>query len=356
MKKHRLYIIIYIYVLLLVLGLSGRGVAQNHANRAYTFMNATHSARTAALGGKLIANADNDISTILYNPAAINTQTHHTLALSFVDLGTGIKSENVSYGQNWENLGNFAATIQFVNYGSFDGYDQDGISTGTFHANDLALVLGWGRQLDSSFSIGANFKPIYSQLEHYSSFGIAVDVSTIYKDESKRLVLAAALCNVGTMLTTYTSNTRDYLPFDLQLSMSKSLSHLPLRYYITLHHLYKWNLRYDQDTDPDIETDAFTGKRKTDSQFIQGLDNALRHVIIGGELTFGKRFSLRASYNHYQAKELRSSYKGGMVGFAWGAALYLAKFDINYSRSVLHLAKTLNFITISTNLNSFGKK
>ena len=51
-----------------------------------------------------------------------------------------------------------------------------GIITGDFKAAEYAFSLIYSRQIDSSFNIGVNFKPILSQLEKYTSFGFAFDI------------------------------------------------------------------------------------------------------------------------------------------------------------------------------------
>ena len=68
--------------------------------------------------------------------------------------------------------------MTYVNYGTFDGYDENGISTGEFSGNEAAFSVGYATQIGySDFYIGANLKLISSKLEQYNSFGIAADLA-----------------------------------------------------------------------------------------------------------------------------------------------------------------------------------
>ena len=51
----------------------------------YQFLNLMSSPRQAALGGKTITNIDYDVSQGLYNPATINPEMDHQLALNFAN-------------------------------------------------------------------------------------------------------------------------------------------------------------------------------------------------------------------------------------------------------------------------------
>jgi len=92
-----------------------------------------------------------------------------------------------------KKIGMFDASMQFINYGKFVNTDETGQEYGNFSGGDYALNIGWGRPLDSVFSIGANFKTIYSGLQEYSSFGIAVDVAGSYFNSKRQLGLTSLL-------------------------------------------------------------------------------------------------------------------------------------------------------------------
>jgi len=45
---------------------------------------------------------------------------------------------------NFEKVGCFVGSLQFINYGKFTGADPAGNLTGDFYASEYALNIGWG--------------------------------------------------------------------------------------------------------------------------------------------------------------------------------------------------------------------
>ena len=74
---------------------------------------------------------------------------------------------NQDYAKDFKKAGTFSAGIRYLDYGTFLETDEGGNELGSFTAAEYAFVLGWGKQIDSSFSVGANLKPIYSKLYIY---------------------------------------------------------------------------------------------------------------------------------------------------------------------------------------------
>ena len=69
----------------------------------------------------------------------------------------------------------------------------------------------------------------------------------------------------------------------------------------------------------------------------------------------GKGLVLRGSYNYKRRQEMQIPDKLGMIGFAWGIGLKISKFQINYARSTFHVVGSPNFISISTDFDSFRR-
>jgi hypothetical protein len=323
--------------------------AQTGGDNTYEFLNLTPSARIAALGGNFLAVKDNDISLSLANPSLITPGMHNQLALSFQDQYADISQGFVMYGRSFGNVGNFVASLQYIDYGNFTATDPTGLELGTFSAGEYAMNIGWGRDLDSLFSIGANLKGIYSSFESYSSSGMAVDVAGTYNNEEHRFTVSFIARNIGMQLKTYRPGDRENLPFELQLGLSKRLEHLPLRFNLLLTHLEKWDLTYD---DPlSVQTDPLTGKARKKNGLSEFGDKLMRHIVIGAELQPMRFLSLRVGYNYQRRQEMKVESNISTVGFSWGVGLRVSKFSINYARSTQHLAAALNYITISTNLD-----
>lgn len=332
------------------------GLAQIGGDHTYGFLNLSNSARTAAMGGNSYARMDNDLSLAVSNPSLITSAMHNNLAFSFVDYSSDINYGFVSYGRSFKKAGNFVGSVQYINYGDFTRADATGEKQGEFTLGEYAVTVGWGRQLDSNFYIGANFKNIFSNFDEFSSYGMAVDVAGTYFNPKNNLTASLLFKNLGRQITSYTSGVNEPLPFEIQLGLSKKLSHVPITYSVLLTHLNKWDLAYENPNDPDNQLDPLTGEIKADNQFEDAADEAMRHIVLGAEFSPGKNFSFRLGYNYKRRQEMKVESKRGLVGFSWGLGLRIKKFNFSYSRAAFHQASSLNYITVSTNLSEFVRK
>ncbi|NTW33897.1 MAG: type IX secretion system protein PorQ, partial [Bacteroidetes bacterium] len=289
-------------------------------------------------------------------PSLLTTKMNNEIALSFVDYFSDINYGFVSYSRNFKKYGMFDASMQFINYGKFTNADATGETYGTFTAGEYALNIGWGRQLDSLFSIGANLKNIYSNLGDYHSYGIAVDVAGTYSNSKKQLTATFLALNIGRQLAYYTQGNNEPLPFELQIGVSKKLSHTPFRLSLVVRHLEKWDLTYTDPADIKPTVDPLTGEALPEKKFSKFLDKGMRHVVIGGEFLPTKNFTIRLGFNYERRKELLVESKSGTVGFSWGFGFKIKKFNFSYARAAYHLAGSPNNITISTNLSQYYSK
>ncbi len=320
-------------------------------DNTYEFLNLISSPRIAAMGGDFLTIQDNDITIAPFNPSLINSGLDNSLGVNFVDFYTDINYGSPAYSKTFEKTGSFLGTVQYINYGNFTGADITGQETGSFNASETAVGLGWGRQLDSLFSIGSTLKFIYSGFESYSSYGLAVDVAGSYTSRDRSFVASLIAKNIGRQLKAYEGGNIQPLPFELQIGLSKRLKHLPFRYSVLFNHLEKWDLRYDDPANQNI--DPISGQKIEDPKLERFFDNFMRHIVLGGELLIGKNLSLRAGYNYQRRQELKISDKTSTVGFSWGIGFRISKFHFNYARSTWHLAGSPNYISVSTRLSDF---
>ena len=326
--------------LLLVAGLQLK--AQIGGKYIYNFLNFSYSSRMMGLGGNLISVHDNDPMLMLANPSSISERHHNSLALDFTDYFTNSLAVSAAYSYTFPKAGSFAFGIYGLNYGSFRGADENGIETGNFSAGDYALVVGWGRELSPNFSVGANLKTIFSFYESYYSIGLAVDVAGSYYNEKKKLSLTLLAKNIGVQLKAYSSGEREMMPFDLQFALSQRLQHIPIRYHITLHSLYRWNMSYYGLDNPFIQTDAITGDPQYPSKAAQFADNFFRHFVFGLEIEPIKYFSLQLAYNHNVHQEMKVISRRSMAGFSYGIQLNIKGVRVGFSRQHYAVGATPN--------------
>jgi hypothetical protein len=282
---------------------------------------------------------------------------HNNVAFNFVNYFNGLNYGSIMYSRTFNKAGSFVGTFQFIDYGRFTRADETGTTYGEFSASEYALNIGWGRQLTPLFSIGANGKLIYSHLDLYNSFGIAVDVAGSYISKNQLFTASLLAKNIGIQVVGYHAGQREPLPFELQAGISQRFKHIPLRFSILYNHIERWNLRYDDPNDPSNQKDPLTGETETKSGFSKFADNFMRHLVFGGEFVIAKTFSIRIGYNYQRRQELQIYGKTGLSGFTYGFGLRIKMFDFGYTRAT-YMAGPINpnYITLSANLGAFTKK
>lgn len=342
------------WVFLLLFGLcSFVSEAQVTGGRfAMEFLRLPNSPHISALGGINVANPEPDIAFALQNPSLMRPGLHNQLGLSYNSYYAGIHIMNLNYGYHAEPIKtSFAFGIQYLDYGSFQHTDNIGNQYGAFKASDYAITLGASRQYKERWRYGAALKWAHSSLFDKKASAILADVGIAYTDTARLITVGAVAKNMGFMLRRYNPDGRaEPLPFDLQLGISKRFKHLPLRLMATVHHLYEWDIRYNNPAD--IEAGNLLGTPDTSaadkSYFV---DKIFRHLNFAAELTLGKRLALTVGYSHLRRSELSLKEKPALAGFSMGASLYLNKVQVHYARSYFHVAGPYNEIGLNFAMN-----
>lgn len=343
------------FVMILLCLLTGTVFAQVGGKYIYNFLTFNNSSRVAGLGGGLISVYDDDPTLLLNNPSLIGQRHHTSLEFNAVDYFSNASYGSALYSHTFKKAGSFAFGMQFVNYGKFVETDEYGIENGYFHAGDYAATVAWGRQLDSSFSIGADLKLIYSAYESYQSFGLAVDVAGTYVNHKKRLALSLMVKNIGSPIVNYVPGQFEKLPFDIQIAFSQRFNFLPVRYHISLHHLYRWNMAYVGENDPLMQYDAMTDKPIYPSKAAQFFDNFFRHLNFAIEIIPAKFLSFQLAYNHNRRQEMHIPQKRTLAGFSYGFTINIKSIRFGFSRAHYATGATPNFFNFSLNINELSK-
>ncbi|MFC2114871.1 type IX secretion system protein PorQ [Bacteroidota bacterium] len=330
--------------------------AQLGGSSTYAFLNLTHSARVASLGGKVVSISDNDLNLPFHNPATLNKGMSNNLVLNYVNYFSDINFGYVSYARSFEEYGDFAMGLNYINYGKFVGADPVGNITGEFRAAEYCFNMIYSRSLDSLFRIGINIKPVYSVLETYNSFGLLADIGLTYTNREGLFSAGLVLRNTGFQVKPYHPGHREPVPFEILLGLSQKLRHAPFRFSIVAHNMQKLDLSYTDPAKSTNDFDPITGEPIPENKWEKLADNFMRHIIFGVEFTPLENFYLRAGYNYQRRQELKISTRTAMVGFSWGFGLRISKFHLSYGRASYHLAGASNHFSLSTNISSFGQK
>ena len=194
--------------------------------------------------------------------------------------------------------------------------------TDEFGAGEVAFILGYANQLDENFYYGANAKFIYSGIEKYSSSAIGFDFGLHYAVPGQQLNVGFAVLNVGTQLSSYIS-TKEDLPLDFVIGISKRLEYLPLRLSLDFHKLNE-------------ERDDFLQKFKA--------------FTVGAEFTLSKTLRLRFGYDNEKRSELKIGSFAGIAGFNVGLGAVISNYRFDYGFSSMGAIGELHRISVSTTL------
>ena len=327
--RKNLYIVLFSFLIL-------DSGAQTGGDNVYEFLNLTHSGLISSLGGSNVSLKTDNLNLAYHNPALLTSAMDQSLALNYINYFAGINFGMAMYSRSFQGIGNFAAGLTYLNYGSFTEADASGIITGTFHASEYAFSMIYSREIDSLFSAGINLKPVLSHLENYTSFGFALDLGSSYHSRSGLFSAGIAIKNLGLQVTTYAGEKRQKLPFEIQAGISQKLAHAPFRFSLTLRHIEKFDLTYLYgDT-------ASTGNKQSAGFF----ENMMRHAIVGMEILPHKNFYLSAGYNYQRRKELQTESRISAVGFTWGFGINTSFMNIEFGRAMYHLAGSSNHFSL----------
>jgi hypothetical protein len=315
------------------------------------FLRLSNSPRVTALGGINVANTAQDISFALQNPSLIRPGLHNQLGLNYNAFYSGISLANLQYAYHAPKIAtSFALGVQYLNYGSLSQTDVLGNDLGDFKANEYAITLGASREYGTRWRYGAALKWANSKLYDKAASALLADVGVHYYDTANLLNIGIVAKNMGFMARKYNkTNPAEPLPFDLQIGVAKKFKHLPLTLMATVHHLYEWDIRYNNPAD--IQNSVVLGSDSTTKTKSYFADKLFRHFIFGAEINLGKRLDVSVGYNHLHRGELAIKDKTGMAGFSFGAAINLNKFRVQYARSYYHIAGAMNEFGLIMTLN-----
>lgn len=328
-----------------------QGVGGIHA---FEYLRMSNSPHVSALGGIAPANPEQDVSLALQNPSLYRPGLHNQLSVNYNIYYADIGVANLQYAYHVPKLNTtFGLAIQNVGYGKFQAADIYGTSLGEVRANDLSVNLSASRLYREHWRYGATLKYAHSVLADRSSSALLADVGVTYFDTTKKIYIGIVAKNMGVTLKKYNpQNGPEPLPFDLNIGITKEFQNIPLKVFVVAHHLYRWDIRYDNPADK--KNNIFQNDSVVDTKSYFG-DKLFRHLTLGGELTLGKRLGITVAYNHLRRAELSTNEQKGLAGFSFGAGLYLNKLQVHFARSYLATAGAYNEFGLNFSLDKLFK-
>lgn len=333
-----------VFVIFFFLSISSFGqVAGKHV---YSFLNLAQGPRQSALGGKVITLYDYDVTSVLLNPATLNTEMHNQLSLNYNSYISDVNYGTAAYALQLNRWGDMLHIgVSYVDYGSFDGYDEMGSPTESFSGSDIAASVAYSYRIPrSNIYIGASAKFISSKLEQYNSFGVAMDLGAIYRAKTSSLRISLVARNIGTQLRAY-HETYESLPFEVLLGVSYALENLPLRWHFTLDNMQQWRIGV---ANPNRANTGLEGEEVQER--LTFIDQAMRHMILGIELFPEQIINLRLGYNFRRGEELRIDGQRAFAGLNAGFSIRLNAFRVSYAYAKYSAAASSNYFGINIDL------
>lgn len=156
------------------------------------------SARLAAMGNAGVAMYD-EVAAAYYNAGAIGHQNGYSAQFShstwLADISYNYAAASLQAGE----VGNIFISVTSLSSGEIDVRTvEQPLGTGErYTVSNLALGLGFGRQISDRFSVGVQLNYIQETIWHSSLSTFALNVGTVYRLSENGLRLGASISNFG---------------------------------------------------------------------------------------------------------------------------------------------------------------
>ncbi len=289
----------------------------------FDFLRLEPSAEAAALGGTLLNASSSQSSSILYNPALMNREAGNSLSVSWLNHLSDLQSGTVTYARDVGKLGMAGVGVRFFHWGKIDQADTNGERIGTLAASNVALSVGLSRPWNSRFRYGASLHLAYTSIAQFNALAITMDAGLVYHVPDQGFTASIGATNIGRSLSSL-GQSRDAMPLDLRMTVSKRLRYIPVLIGFTAY-----NLQYIHE--------------------VTTANEGFQHAILSLEFQAIPAFDLRLGYNH-RKRGLKSDRRLDMAGITVGFGVQIRRFELDYSFSSWSFAGLHQF-TITTKLN-----
>ena len=317
----------------------------------WEFLSASTSAYTGSIGVENVSSHNREIDMALRNPALMTEETHNTASLSYQNYLAGSSWATAAYSRAIDDKNSWGAAIVFAPYGKMTETDIYGNEIDEFSATDFMAEGLYSRLLAENFRVGLGFKLIFSSIAEEKSFGFGFDVGANYFNKDKDISLGFAVRNIGAQLATYTDtpDSRDRLPWNMQLGFTKGLEHAPFKFSVTYTDINRWDLSYTKYNEVDKNT--LDGEDLDATQEIKWGDMLMRHFVFSVEFVPRDEFSLVVGYNCRRGREYQLADSRSGAGFSFGLNLNIKNVYVGAAYSIYGKAANVFGATVGYKIN-----
>lgn len=329
--RHKLYIVLF--------SLLSLSVWAQNGNEVFNFLRYPTSTRANALGGNTVALIERDPSLIFHNPGLLGGEMDGMVNLNYMNYISDINVGSALFTKAFKERGAWGIGATYISYGNFKEALPESTIIGDFSANDISLNGFFSYDLSERWRGGLSLKFLYSAFADYSSTGLAVDAGLSYYDKDKAFSFGFALKNIGAQLSPYEDN-RQKLPWDIQMGITKMMSHAPIRFSLTAMHLNRWTFNYLDDSDAEYEGDTV-------------FKALAKHLVIGVDFVPSENFWIGVGFNPKKNMDMKLQGGNTLSGFSAGAGVKIKMFDVGVSVAKYHPSAMSMMVSISTTLADF---
>ncbi len=280
------------------------------------------SARLSAMGNAGVASYD-EIQAAYYNPAAIGRFQRYGVQFSHSLWLAGITYDYVAAAVQMGNVGNLYLSVTSLNSGEIDVRTvEQPLGTGErYSVSDIAMGIGFGRQLTDRFTVGFQINYLQETIWHSSMSNVAVNVGTVYNLTPEGVRLGASISNFGLSSRFRGRDLR--IQYDNDPSRYGDNSSLPGEIYTEEYPLpvlfrvgLYWPMKINDQNRLNLAVNAFHPNDNEES------------ISLGAEWTMLRVLALRAGY---QNLFLKDSEAGLTLGIGLKLGFGAQYFQVDYA-------------------------
>jgi outer membrane protein OmpA-like peptidoglycan-associated protein len=178
--------------------LSGLVWAADNINIAMPLAQEAGTARATAMGSSVVGLSTLGVASLYWNPAGLAKMDNCMELGLYHNSGLGdTQNEKAAFGLPMGKLGSFAASVNYVDNGTFEGRDAAGNLTNSYKAGDMGGSIGWGKEWIPGLSAGVSAKYNQQTLANKVYEAYAATLGVLWNPISK-LNLGLTYVNLGT--------------------------------------------------------------------------------------------------------------------------------------------------------------
>jgi len=301
-------------------------------------------ARSAALGGKVVADLKPDGHASSYNPVAVDSSALGIIHTSYLNYYAAIQIGAIDAVVKAGEKHTIHVGARFASFGKFSGYDISGSPTGDFSGGDYVLQSGIKWKLDPVWSIGVTGWGGFRNLALENAGVIGVDAAVTGRWPNRKFAAGILLSSFGRQFAGSGGQPVGAMPFNFQIGITKGFENAPFQLYLKAQNLETWKLApegvYADGIDP------LTGEIIQNSTWEFG-DQFMRHISAGIEIRLGSGLAAQVGYDHRRRIEMVSMGRKGTNGFSMGVNLRIREMDIGLARNTYHFAGSSTHLSIA---------